>query len=474
MKRRKVDSQLERQFLIALATSKPFLASAVPMVDVDLFQSEYARQIARWCIDYFRRYSKAPKKHLEPIYHAWVEEGSPDETLAEAIGDLLGQLSEESESGGQLNVPYLLDQFGTYLSMRKLARMNDALSAHLLRGDKDAALREVSDFASVDLGQGCGFDPLSDRGAWLRAFTEPMEPLVRFPGDAGKFLNRALTRDALIAVQGPEKRGKTFWCLEFVMRALRNHCRVALFEVGDLSESQIMRRMGVRLAGLPMYEDQLGKIRIPKGIERTRGEVDGDELPVEVTYQTKRVRKVIGRRASLQAAAQFARSVGISRSKPHVMFSIHPNNSINVAGIDGILQRWEHEKQFVPDVVIIDYADILAPEDSRHEFRHQVNDTWKALRRLSQERHCLVISPTQANQSSYDADVQTMRHVSEDKRKWSHVTGALGLNQTPAEKDAGVMRLNWIVLREAEFMAHRCLVVGQCLTLGRAFCCGCL
>jgi hypothetical protein len=471
MKRRRVDSKLERQFLIALATSKSFLASALPEIDFDLLQSEYARQIARWCVEYFRKYGKAPGPNLEPIYHAWVEEDTRDETTTDAIGDLLGSLSEESDNTKQLNVPYLLDQFGTYLSMRRLARMNENLSAHLLRADKEAALREVSDFRSVDLGQGCGFNPLEDRAAWGRAFANPADPLLCFPGDAGKFLNRVLTRDALIAVQAVEKKGKTFWCLEFVMRALRNHCRVALFEVGDMSESQIMRRMGVRLAGLPMYKDQLGEISVPRKIERVDRD-DGDELPVEMTYETKSCDQVISRRASLRASYKFARACGIQRGIPHVLFSIHPNSSINVNGIDGILQRWEHEKQFVPDVVVIDYADILAPEDPRREFRHQVNDTWKALRRLSQERHCLVIAPTQANASSYDADVQTMKHVSEDKRKWSHVTGALGLNQTQAEKDMGLMRLNWVVLREAEFMTHRCLYVGQCLALGRAFCCG--
>ena len=46
----------------------------------------------------------------------------------------------------------------------------------------------------------------------------------------------------------------------------------------------------------------------------------------------------------------------------------------------------------IPDVIIVDYADILAPEDTRQsEKRHQVDETWKALRRLSQEWHALVI-----------------------------------------------------------------------------------
>jgi len=150
------------------------------------------------------------------------------------------------------------------------------------------------------------------------------------------------------------------------------------------------------------------------------------------------------------------------------MLSVHANSTINVAGISDILKRWESELDFVPDVIIIDYADILAPEDSRKEARHQVNDTWKALRRLSQERHCLVLTPTQANAQSYDVKTLRMKHFSEDKRKLAHVTALLGLNQTDPERKLGVMRLNWILVREKAFSVDHCLWTTQCLSLGRA------
>jgi hypothetical protein len=48
------------------------------------------------------------------------------------------------------------------------------------------------------------------------------------------------------------------------------------------------------------------------------------------------------------------------------------------------------------------------------------------------------------------------------------------LNQTDEEKEIGVMRLNWIVLRENAFNSKHCLWVGQCLALGRAFYCASL
>ena len=86
----------------------------------------------------------------------------------------------------------------------------------------------------------------------------------------------------------------------------------------------------------------------------------------------------------------------------------------------------------------------------------------------------MVIAPTQADAASYGLDTLEASNFSEDKRKLAHVTGMLGLNQNASEKDGGIMRLNWIVLREGEFNTSRCLHVGQCLSLGRAFCCACV
>ncbi len=471
MRRKKIDGRLERRFLIAMITSKSFLASAAPFLDPELFQATFVRRVVRWCVEYWEKYSDAPGRSIEAIFRSWVETEEQDESEVKLIEDLLGELSVEADQDESLNVQYLLDELGRYLSIRKLGRLQETVEGYLIQGQCEEAVREVTEFTSVRLGQGQGFDPLRDHSVWERAFAEPAEPLFTFGGDAGRFLNRALVRDGLLGIQGPEKRGKTYACLEFALRALQSRRRVAFFEVGDLSEAQIMLRLGTRLTGQPRYKDQLGEIEVPVKIRREK-DSDGKE-DIEVETQTRTCDRTVNRRSAIRACRRFIRRCGFGKVS-HFMVSIHPNDSINVKGIEGILERWQHELEFVPDLVVIDYADILAPEKGRKDARDQVNDTWKALRRMSQERHCLVIAPTQAAARSYDADVQSMTHFSEDKRKLAHVTAMLGLNQRPEEKERGLMRFNWIVLREAEFMTKRCLWVAQCMSLARPFCCATL
>ena len=144
--------------------------------------------------------------------------------------------------------------------------------------------------------------------------------------------------------------------------------------------------------------------------------------------------------------------------------SCWPNDTINVSGIRDELSLLEREG-WVADVIVIDYADILAPPAGVTEFRHQQNKTWQQLRSLSQEKHALVITATQSDAKSYEVRTVTRKNFSEDKRKMAHATGIIGLNQQPAEKDQGVMRLNWVVRRDAYANEWNCVHVAGCLVI---------
>lgn len=465
MKRRRVDNRVERRLLTAMITSTEFLSQASYSLQPDLIEASHFRTVAQWCLEHFDRYREAPGRNIEATYQLWAADNE-DSPQADAIHDLLEDLSESWEEDPEpINIPYLLDQLRWLMDRKSLAKLQDNVDYALSTGRPEDAWNAIAECRPTDVLADTGLDPFRDEEVWERAFSQSAEPLFRFPGDAGKFLNRALTRDALIGIQGPEKRGKTFWCIEFVMRALNERRKVAFFQVGDLSEAQVMIRIGTYLSQRPSSQRQCGDVFIPTRVIPPR-EKD-DDLETEVRLKT--FNRPITRAGCVRAAQKFLRSRGMSRKTPFLKVSVHPNSSINIRGISAILARWEIMEGFIPDVIVIDYADILAPEDPRAQTRDAVNDTWKALRRLSQERHCLVIAPTQADAASYDQWVQNMKNFSEDKRKLAHVTGMLGLNQTEEEKTKAVMRLNWIVLRESPFRSKNCLWVGQCIEIGRAF-----
>ena len=472
MKRRKVDSQRERRVLIGLVTSKRFLSQAKKVLtDLELITEEPYRVVAKWCFDYHEEYGKAPGAHVEDLYHKWSEDNDNSD-LVSSVKDFLETLGEEYEKAGELNVPYLLDDLRDFVTKRSLVQLKDAMDFALVSGNVKEAQDSVVAYRKIEVGQGSSIDPMRDREAWKRAFSEPEDPLVVFEGDAGRFFNDNLTRDALIGIQAAEKTGKTFWCIEFVMRALRRRKKVALFEVGDLSESQIMRRLGVRWSGLPMRKRDLRRsIVIPHTIEVD----EAAEAGYSIEADKKRFRRIMNDHDVQRGMERFSRAFGLSSKRSYIRTAVHPAGTVNVRDISGEIDQWEQEHDFVPDVIVIDYADILAPENpGRKESRDNINETWMALRKLSQDRHALVIVPTQASADTYEhrgEKLQTKRNFSNDKRKLAHCTAMLALNQTPEEKLIQGMRLNWLVVRESDFNEGLPLYVGNCLKLGRALCC---
>lgn len=467
--RQKVDSSSERQFVVAMIVSEEFLSQITSFWEASLFQSRDLARIGDWSIKYFHKYHKAPGTHIEAIFSRWVEK-TDDQDAIENIQSLLESLSGEFDSGPSLNVPFLVDRMSEYITTKRIERLKAGLEDALLGRDNSTALNILSSWSSVKVDKHTGIDPLTEEEIWDRVYAESQNPIISFGiPDADAFFKQAFLPDSLIGILGPEKRGKTWWCIEFAIRALMCGQKVAFFEVGDMSESQLLRRFGCRWSERPIFSRDTGVIKMPKKITKT-----GED--VHISYRKKKISKACSKISSKRGVKRFCRANHIPSTEQYLSISVHANSSINVAGICSILEQWRTERNFIPRVIIIDYPDILLPEPGASKLvtRDQVNETWKALRRLSQEYHALVIAPTQANAASYHADVLTSSNFSEDKRKLAHVVGMLGLNQTTEEKMQGIMRLNWIELRESLFTSTQCLYVSQCLLVGKAFCQCCL
>ena len=312
------------------------------------------------------------------------------------------------------------------------------------------------------MGVGEGIDILHDSEAIKEAFKDKEESLITYPGELGKFFGDALERDAFIAFMGPEKRGKSFWLMDIVFRAICQRRKVAFFEAGDMSQNQIMRRLMIRTARHPLYSK---RVYYPTGIKikKTKSEDGTVNIIIKVKTKTENYKNNLsGRKAYKACKLMMKRKIKSKNS--YCKLSCHPNSTLSVKSIIGILQDWAKD-DWEPDVIVIDYADILDMSYYGLEGRDRINETWKQLRALSQKYHCLVVTATQADSLSYKKDTLGMSNFSEDKRKLSHVTGIVGLNTTSKEKDMGVMRLNWVVLREGEYNTTRCIYVAGCLDI---------
>ena len=144
-------------------------------------------------------------------------------------------------------------------------------------------------------------------------------------------------------------------------------------------------------------------------------------------------------------------------------FKCYPAFTASIADLESDINALEGKEGFVPDVIVIDYADIIFGADDRDG----IDKVWKELKRLSQVRNCLVITATQGNRLSIEKKRVRQTNISEDIRKLSHVDVMIGLNQTPFEKKKGLMRMSVIAHRFRDFNEMEDVGVTQKLDLGQ-------
>jgi archaellum biogenesis ATPase FlaH len=273
-------------------------------------------------------------------------------------------------------------------------------------------------------------------------------------------MNEQLVRGGFIALQGAEKSGKSFFLQELVMRAIRSRCKVALFELGDMTREDRLCRFHQYLAQKPLVRTRVESGRVKVRIPELK--IDND-IPV-VSFREE-MREVLTAEEALKNGVKWEKRIGKNR----VELVTETSDTLSIVDIDNILEHWQKTKGWVPDVIALDYAELCRPIDPKKSERGQINDTWKAMRRLSQKWDVLLLTVTQSDALAYGITSQTRKNFSEDKRKFAHPTAFYSINQTIQEKAKNMIRIGTLLVREGEDRSHKEVAVLQCLGLGRPY-----
>ena len=500
---------IERRIVTGLIVSDAYIAKVSEIWDPAYIVSESALIISKWCLWYFSKYGKAPGREIESIY--MHEESKLSKDLSEEIkNDILPSLSDEYVRGAKFNVQYLIDHTLDYFKIRRLDLHTEEVQFLTDQGRVDEAEALAREYRNSPTGERYYIDLGSDESLerMRRAFSKDLQSVATYPGALGSMLNPQFVRGGFVAFLAPEKRGKSFILLDIGMRALKDYSNVVFFQAGDMNESQQLRRIGMYLSKKPerdygdfMYVPVLDcflnqndscvrderegivgldfedrkDVNFDALVERVEDKKFSDYLPCRncsygiynegSVYYVKKDPGLVSDVSAEKVAKSFFR-----RYRNRFRLSSFVNGELSVSRIRGFLDAWETEDGFVPDVVIVDYADLLV-NGAKGDFRHKVDDVWKALRALSQERHCLVVTATQSDAKSYDQNRLKLSNFSEDKRKYAHVTAMYGLNQdaTGAEKKMGLLRINEMVVRDGSFSERNEVFVLQQLDLCRPY-----
>ena len=118
----------------------------------------------------------------------------------------------------------------------------------------------------------------------------------------------------------------------------------------------------------------------------------------------------------------------------------YPTKSASVQTIRGHVDRLI-KKGMKPDMILVDYADLLRPTRSTGEKRHELEETYESLRALAQIYEMPVWTASQTNRGGLNAEVITMEAISEAFNKCFVADFIFSLSRTVTDKQANKGRI---------------------------------
>jgi len=118
----------------------------------------------------------------------------------------------------------------------------------------------------------------------------------------------------------------------------------------------------------------------------------------------------------------------------------YPTKSASVETIKAHLEKLK-VKNFKPDMVLVDYADLLSQKSNFKERRHQLESTYEELRGLAQMYNCCVWTASQTNRSGINAEIITMEAISEAFNKCFVSDFIFTVSRTLEEKEVNAGKM---------------------------------
>lgn len=443
MKREKIDLLNEKDILVGLIVSDEFCKEISPIIDIKDLQVDYSRVIVSWIKPYFEEFGKAPKTDILKLYRSHISEIS-NESLQNNILTFIEKLDEKYN--GKRNDAYAIQEAIKYLKSRNLQNLSQDIEAYITSGDIDKAESLITRYRKVEKESGESVDLLNDADIVRESFTEEQDKLFSFNGAYGRLVGD-IHREDFVAFLASMKVGKTFTLIDCGIEALKNGLNVVMFSL-EMSRTNMIKRVWKSLSG-QVTEDV--EITVPEFVQ------DGEKYRVEEKTVHKKASSILEVEKKQKSLKRLFRGGNLK------IFA-EPAYSMTVEKLETKLDDLNHNG-FIPDVIIIDYADIMLPSNSRLDYRNQLDDIWKRLRAMAQKRKCAVFTASQASRGAINKEA-TADMISEDIRKLAHVTSMVSISKDEYCKDHSLAMFSQLAVREGEPITER-VIATQCLSLGR-------
>lgn len=419
------------------------------MIEPNLFESAVYRKIAERAIIYIDEFGKAPGNHLPDELEDVIEKSTA--RRAAWYDRVLRQMKASYKD---MNRDYVLARLSKFVREQRI-------KAALVSAYKSAKGGKVED-AEVTLAKALKdradvFDPGTrfwDPNEALRFFDEGLEnhlPLGIEELDAGGI---GPAPKELFTIIAPTGRGKSWFMGHVAKQAMKHRKKVVLVSL-EMSAERLSQRFAQTYFSMAKRTEEGKNVRIPSFKKNRDGTLSGFKF----RYVTRPGLDAENARRDLSRKIKRR-----SRRLPFIIKQFGPS-TLTINGLTAYLDLLEQSLRFIPDILLIDYADLMAHD--RQQLRTELELTYQQLRALAIERNIAVVTASQSNRVGGEAKHVGLQHTAEAIGKANISDNVITFNQTADEKAQGLARL--FVAKGRNDVSGYSVLISQAYPIGQ-FC----
>ena len=413
-----ISGNLQDNILALLAFGKDNALYAASVIDFHLFQSPIYREIAKRCIDFIQQHNKAPIHHLPDILE---DKLGPESDDAELFSDTLHKLRQVAEG---ISETFILGELNIFVRIQKMKLAISSAADAVQARDMDSAERALTQALQSRTVLNQGGTRLSDVEKVMDSIHNEVQSYpIQIPNLDSEGIG--YSPKTLLTFMAAPNRGKSWALIHFAKAALMRGHRVLHITL-ELSEAYTIQRYIQTLFAVTTRETK--DVRIAHVV------FENGAFNFRLRNIGKKVRYMKDPHAEMLIRRRLQRIRNLQ-----LIVKEFPTGQLDMIGLKAYLDYLERFERFVPDVLIIDYADLMAKK--KDERRFDLQDIYEGIRGLAVERNLAAITVTQGNRASESAKVLTLANLAEDYAKAAISDTVLAYCQTPQERELQLARI---------------------------------
>jgi len=379
-------TSFQKKILTSLIFKKPFLQTIFDILDSNMFDSEADKWLVKQTKEYFLEFKKEPTLEALKISIEDIQ----DDILKTSVVSNLKDVYNYREADDLDFVQKKMIEFCKNQSLKNaILKSVDLLQI----GEYDKIKTVIDTAMKAGTLSDLGHDYIKEL---LSRFEESTRDTIKTPWDViNDVMDGGLGKGELGVVVAPAGIGKTWFLQSIGADAVKRGKSVVHYTL-ELNQAYVGLRYDTIFTGIPT---------------------------ANLKYSMSDVEKVINKLTG------------------NLLIKYFPTRTASVQTLSAHLKNLElHDK--MPDVVVVDYADILRDTSGIKDYRLQLGNIYEDLRGLAGEYDIPIWTASQANRSSLEEDVIEADKVAESYSKVMTADFIMSVSRKATDKIANTGRVH--------------------------------